>query len=71
MLIFLLGVLREGFKSAEENKLVTFGVIPNRPEIGYGYIESEANLDKTKIKGSKIIKFIEKPNQELANTLLE
>lgn len=64
-------VLREGFKSAEENKLVTFGVIPNRPEIGYGYIESESNLDKTRIKGSKIIKFIEKPNQDLANTLLE
>ncbi len=64
-------VLIEGFKSAQENNLVTFGVIPNRPEIGYGYIESESNLDKEKIKGSKIIKFIEKPNEELACKLIE
>tara|TARA_Y100000739_G_C20612200_1_gene469379 strand:- start:3894 stop:5327 length:1434 start_codon:yes stop_codon:yes gene_type:complete len=64
-------VLIEGFKSAQENNLVTFGVIPNRPEIGYGYIESESNLDKETIKGSKIIKFIEKPNEELAYKLIE
>ena len=58
--------LEEGFKSAEEGNLVTFGVIPTKPEPGYGYIESELNLDKENIKGSKIKKFIEKPNKDLA-----
>ena len=57
-------ILKEGFKSAEEDNLVTFGILPNKPEVGYGYIESESNLDKEVIKGSKIIKFIEKPNLE-------
>ena len=64
-------VLKEGFKRAEEDNLVTFGVIPNRPDIGYGYIESESVLNKGEIKGSKIIKFIEKPNEDLARKLLE
>ena len=61
--------LEEGFKSAEEGNLVTFGVIPTKPEPGYGYIESELNLDKENIKGSKIKKFIEKPNKDLAYKL--
>ena len=47
----------------KEDNLVTFGVIPNRPEIGYGYIESESDMEKEKINGSKIVKFIEKPNK--------
>ena len=64
-------VLEEGFKSAQEDNLVTFGVIPNRPEVGYGYIESESDLDKGNIKGSKIVKFIEKPNEVLAQKLIE
>ena len=64
-------VLKEGFKSAKEDNLVTFGIIPNRPDIGYGYIESESNLDRETIKGSKIIKFIEKPNEDLANKLID
>ena len=64
-------VLKEGFKSAEEDNLVTFGILPNKPEVGYGYIESESILDKEAIKGSKIIKFIEKPNEDLAQKLIE
>ena len=64
-------VLNEGFKSAEEDNLVTFGILPNKPEVGYGYIESESNLDKETIKASKIIKFIEKPNEDLAQKLIE
>ena len=44
--------LKEGFKNAQEDKLVTFGIIPNRPETGYGYIESQLPLDKEIIRGS-------------------
>ena len=32
-----------GLKFAEMNKLVTFGVVPKSPEIGYGYIKAAKN----------------------------
>ncbi len=64
-------VLQEGCKAALENNLVTFGIIPNQPETGYGYIESEFVLDKNNIKGSRIKRFIEKPNKELARKLIK
>ena len=52
-----------------KNNLVTFGIVPTHPETGYGYIESEILLNKKHNSGSKIKKFIEKPNQELAEKL--
>ena len=64
-------VLKQGFTSALENNLVTFGIVPNHPETGYGYIESEFVLDKNNIKGSRIRRFIEKPNKELAQKLFK
>ena len=64
-------VLRQGFNSAAENNLVTFGIIPKHPETGYGYIESEFILDKNNIKGSRIKRFIEKPNKKLAQQLVK
>ena len=63
-------VLKEGFKNAKDDKLVTFGIIPNCPETGYGYIESELPLEKKFIRGSKIRKFIEKPNIDLAKKFI-
>ena len=61
--------IEEGCKYAEENNLVTFGIVPTHPETGYGYIESEILLNKKENSGSRIKKFIEKPNQELAEKL--
>ena len=57
-------VLEQGCKSALENYLVTFGIIPTHPETGYGYIESEHILDTNNITGSRIKRFIEKPNKK-------
>lgn len=58
----------EAIKIAEtlaiQNKIVTFGVVPNRAETGYGYIEAEMNL---KSKFYNIKSFKEKPNQTNAN----
>jgi len=42
---------------AGRGNLVTFGINPDAPETGYGYIESE---------GSKVMRFIEKPSLEKA-----
>lgn len=38
---------------AEQGKLVTFGIRPESPETGYGYIEAEGNT---------VLRFVEKPN---------
>ena len=54
-----------------KDKLVTFGVIPNTPETGYGYIEAENPLDKENIKGEKIKKFLEKPDLITAKKLIK
>ena len=35
-----LTILNIGSKYAEQNKLVTFGIVPNSPEVGYGYIKA-------------------------------
>lgn len=45
---------------AIQNKLVTFGVCPNKAETGYGYIEAEMSLNS---KFYNIKSFKEKPNQ--------
>ena len=55
-------------QSSIRNNLVTFGIIPKHPETGYGYIESEFVLDKNNIKGSRIKRFIEKPNKISSTT---
>ncbi|BAN35180.1 mannose-1-phosphate guanylyltransferase (GDP) [Sulfuricella denitrificans skB26] len=42
---------------AELGKLVTFGIVPNAPETGFGYIEAE---------GHTVKRFVEKPSYETA-----
>jgi mannose-1-phosphate guanylyltransferase len=55
-------------KSAEEGKMVAIGVKPNKPEIGYGYIE--VNNSKNN-EYYDIISFTEKPNLENAKKYLD
>ena len=42
---------------AEQGKLVTFGIQPDKPETGYGYIEADGNTVK---------RFVEKPDLQTA-----
>lgn len=46
---------------ADEGKLVTFGITPNEPETGYGYIEHE---------DERVIRFVEKPDLQRAQEFL-
>lgn len=52
----------------QHDALVTFGVKPNRPETGYGYIQEDEQIDEY---FSKVKTFTEKPNKDLANLFLE
>jgi len=48
-------------KLAEAGKVVTFGVQPQTPETGYGYIEAD---------GENVVRFVEKPSLEKAREYL-
>jgi mannose-1-phosphate guanylyltransferase len=52
---------------AEEKNLVTFGILPNKAEVGYGYIKFK---NDNKSKYFDIDAFIEKPNQQDAEKFL-
>ena len=66
-----LKVINAGIKYANEGRLVTFGVIPDEPSTGYGYIKSAEPLEESEIKGSSIESFIEKPNLITAKELIK
>ena len=55
-------------KIADQGKMVALGIQPNKPEIGYGYIE--VNYLK-KNEYYNIISFTEKPNLEIAQKYLD
>jgi mannose-1-phosphate guanylyltransferase len=52
----------------ENNKLVTFGITPNKAETGYGYIQADI-VDNAKY--FNVRSFTEKPNQKNANKYLK
>ena len=59
-------VIEKGVEYSKNNFLVTFGILPTSPEVGYGYIKSEEALNKTKIEASKVDCFVEKPDKKKA-----
>lgn len=56
--------VHEAASVARDNALVTFGIIPDRPETGYGYIKAES------ASTSKVLSFEEKPDAETATAYL-
>jgi mannose-1-phosphate guanylyltransferase / mannose-6-phosphate isomerase len=65
----LLKALDQGAIWAEAGYLVTFGIPPQRPETGYGYIKQGASLDEAGT-GFHVEKFIEKPDLARAQGFL-
>ncbi len=65
-----LKVINMGLRFAGMNKLVTFGVIPKSPEVGYGYIKA-AKPFGPKLEGFEIESFIEKPDKKTAQKLIK
>ena len=52
----------------EEDKLITFGIKPHRPDTGYGYIEFN-DSDKSQ-QVQKVLQFREKPDLNKAEEFL-
>ena len=53
--------IQEAIEKASKGFIVTFGIVPTKPETGYGYIER---------KGDHVISFREKPNQVSARDFM-
>ncbi len=53
---------------AEKGFLVTFGIVPNKPETGYGYIKAGDSLDKDSYH---VAAFVEKPEQTQAQKYID
>ena len=51
-----------------EGNLVTFGIVPNKPEVGYGYIKAGSSVGEN---GFAVAEFVEKPNAETAQEYLD
>lgn len=62
---FVLAV-EEAARLASRGYVVTFGVVPTRPETGYGYIEQGPSLDGA----FHIARFVEKPDEPTAREYL-
>lgn len=54
-------------EAALDGNLATFGVVPDRPETGYGYIRRGASQGKWSV----VERFVEKPDRETAERYLE
>ncbi|MCF6271230.1 MAG: NTP transferase domain-containing protein [Melioribacteraceae bacterium] len=63
-------VIREASEYANNSDaLVTIGINPTRPDVGYGYIQIDDNGDGNSLH--KVIRFAEKPNLETAKRFLK
>ncbi|WP_316931231.1 mannose-1-phosphate guanylyltransferase [Chryseobacterium sp. P1-3] len=53
--------VNEAINLAKKDSIVTFGLIPTKPETGFGYIQ---------VKGNNVLGFREKPNKETAQEFI-
>jgi mannose-1-phosphate guanylyltransferase len=60
--------IKKGIKWAKKGYLVTYGIVPTRPETGYGYIERGEKLESSVMKAKR---FTEKPKIKTANDYLK
>jgi mannose-1-phosphate guanylyltransferase/mannose-6-phosphate isomerase len=61
------GAVEAGVAAATAGRLVTFGVVPTRPETGYGYIQSGGSPGSW----SAVERFVEKPDLATATAYVE
>lgn len=58
-----------GEKAAKNGYLVTFGIVPDAPETGYGYIKSRS--ESVAENTFQVEKFVEKPDAETARNYIQ
>jgi len=63
-------ILMKAFDLAQQKLLVTFGIVPTRPETGYGYLKIKKGQHNGK-PVNVVEKFTEKPSLKVAQKLLQ
>ncbi len=65
--------VQKGAELAVKGNVVTFGITPDAPETGYGYIQAGAALEEEDSQGGarQIARFVEKPNLTTAQAYLD
>jgi mannose-1-phosphate guanylyltransferase/mannose-6-phosphate isomerase len=65
--------VRSGAALAEQGAVVTFGITPDTPETGYGYIQAGAEFANPAgvVSARRIARFVEKPDLATAQTYLD
>lgn len=61
------GAVKNAADLAQQGRLVTFGIVPTKPETGYGYIQRGAPQST----GFEVAAFVEKPSLEKAKQYIE
>jgi mannose-1-phosphate guanylyltransferase/mannose-6-phosphate isomerase len=61
--------VKQGGVNAEQGALVTFGIVPESPETGYGYIKREAEISGT--SAYAVASFVEKPDLKTAEQYID
>lgn len=59
--------IEQGKKLADQGYLITFGIVPDAPETGYGYIQKGSPMEDNVCR---IQRFVEKPDLETAQSYL-
>ena len=63
--------IKQSIEESKKGNLIIFGVIPNYPSTGYGYIELEDSQISQNFMARKVESFVEKPDLETAKSLFE
>jgi mannose-1-phosphate guanylyltransferase len=63
-------VLDRALKTAATGRVTTVGILPTRPETGYGYIEVGDDIDGVSTGAKSVVRFVEKPDRARAETFL-
>ena len=59
--------VKHGVDAAEAGRLVTFGIVPTKPETGYGYVRANSNGNNP----VPVEEFVEKPKANVAQMYLD
>ncbi len=62
--------IKNGVEAATAGNIVTFGVLPDAPETGYGYIETAKNKSNNEDEVLEVSRFVEKPSTETAEAYI-
>ena len=63
--------VRAAIPAAEQGALVTFGIVPDAPETGFGYIQAEQGVSAVGGGVRKVLRFVEKPDAAIAQGYLD